>query len=177
MKISHLLLCALIGAFFTIVSCNSKKEEPATTDQTTLTPDPTGAALSTEAPMTDGTASTSGEYHFKCPKGCEGGGASAKGKCPVCGTELEHNQAFHAQVTSTPGSSPTTPITINPTTGAAPGTTAGATPPTTKPVEPPQNAKGVWHYVCSKGCGGTGGAQGACPKCGEPLSHNAEYHK
>src|SRR5688572_27190456 len=123
MKISHLLICALLGAFFTIVSCNSKKEEPVTTDQTTLTPDPTGAALSTEAPMTDGTASTSGEFHFKCPKGCEGGGASAKGKCPVCGTELEHNQAFHAQVTTTPGSSPAAPITINPTNGTAPGTT------------------------------------------------------
>jgi hypothetical protein len=172
MKISHLLICALFGAFFTLVSCNSKKEEPVTTDQNTVSPDQGAAALSTEPPLSGSAASVGGEFHFKCPKGCAGGGAAAKGNCPVCGTELEHNQAFHAQVGSTPGSSPATPISVNPINGTAPGTT-----PATQPAEPPQNARGDWHFVCSKACGGGGGAQGVCPKCGAALAHNAEYHK
>jgi len=36
-----------------------------------------------------------GVYHFICPKG-HPGGAGVAGNCPVCGTPLEHNAAFHS---------------------------------------------------------------------------------
>ena len=52
---------------------------------------------------------------------------------------------------------------------------ATATPPTTTP-EPPQNAAGVWHYTCPKGCAGGGGSATACATCGTTLAHNAAYH-
>lgn len=50
-----------------------------------------------------------------------------------------------------------------------------ATPnlPTT---EPAQNAEGVWHYTCGKGCAGGAGAAGACATCGGTLAHNSAYH-
>lgn len=35
-----------------------------------------------------------GVYHFICPNG-HPGGAGVAGKCPKCGAELIHNQAFH----------------------------------------------------------------------------------
>jgi hypothetical protein len=61
---------------------------------------------------------------------------------------------------------PTTPA-------AAPQTT---TPPTPTNVEPAQNAAGVWHYTCSKGCAGGAGAAGPCGTCGGSLGHNTAYH-
>lgn len=63
---------------------------------------------------------------------------------------------------------------------AAPAIDPAATmpPPTAPPTaEPAQNAKGVWHYTCPKGCEGGAGAQGACAKCGTALAHNAAYHQ
>lgn len=50
-----------------------------------------------------------------------------------------------------------------------------ATPPPTT-AEPAQNAKGVWHYTCPKGCAGGAGAASPCPKCGTTLTHNQAYH-
>lgn len=52
---------------------------------------------------------------------------------------------------------------------------AAATPPAATP-EPAQNAAGVWHYTCPKGCEGGGGSAVACAKCGTTLAHNAAYH-
>lgn len=49
-----------------------------------------------------------------------------------------------------------------------------ATPPPT--AEPAQNATGVWHYTCSKGCAGGAGSAIPCPKCGTALVHNQTYH-
>ncbi len=46
----------------------------------------------------------------------------------------------------------------------------------TPTAEPAQNAAGVWHYTCSKGCAGGAGAAGNCPKCSAPLGHNQLYH-
>lgn len=43
-------------------------------------------------------------------------------------------------------------------------------------AEPAQNAAGVWHYTCSKGCAGGAGSAIACAKCGTMLAHNASYH-
>lgn len=57
----------------------------------------------------------------------------------------------------------------------AAGDAAAATTPTPTP-EPPQNAAGVWHYTCPKGCAGGGGSAVACATCGTTLAHNAAYH-
>lgn len=43
-------------------------------------------------------------------------------------------------------------------------------------AEPPQNAAGVWHYTCAKGCAGGAGAAGTCASCGGALTHNTVYH-
>ncbi len=39
-----------------------------------------------------------------------------------------------------------------------------------------QNAEGVWHYTCSKGCVGGSGAVGNCGTCGGALAHNKAFH-
>lgn len=53
-----------------------------------------------------------------------------------------------------------------------------AAPAATAPgqAEPPQNAAGVWHYTCPKGCEGGGAAATPCAKCGTALAHNQAYH-
>lgn len=66
--------------------------------------------------------------------------------------------------------------TIAPVPGADVSAVAPAPAPGAKPTEPPQNAAGVWHYTCSKGCAGGAGAAVACAKCGNTLSHNTAYH-
>jgi hypothetical protein len=65
-----------------------------------------------------------------------------------------------------------------PTVNTMPANPADAAAQTmTTPVqEPPQNASGVWHYTCPKGCKKGGGAAGPCATCGATLSHNAAYH-
>ncbi len=55
----------------------------------------------------------------------------------------------------------------------SPAPNPAATPPAT---EPAQNATGVWHYTCSKGCAGGSGTATACAKCGTTLVHNTSYH-
>ena len=105
MKLSHFLIIALFGGFVMVISCNDKKEDPAT-EQTTLTPDGTSMTLD---PAMGATASTSTEAHFKCPKNCEGGTGDAKGPCPVCGTEMAHNQAFHAAQNTAAGAAGSSP--------------------------------------------------------------------
>lgn len=105
--------------------------------------------------------------HYTCPKNCVGSGGPAKGKCPVCGTEYVHNDAFHAN-----DQKPQTPP------GAAPGAAPGATPPTIQQTpEPAQNAKGVWHYTCTKGHAGGAGEIKPCATCGAMLVHNQAYHQ
>ena len=174
MKFSHLLIIALFGSFVTVVSCNDKKEDPAS-QTTTVTPDINATAqdptLVASTPAAGGS-----EFHFKCPKNCEGGGASNKGNCPICGTELVHNQAFHNQAPGAEGSSPQTPIQIDPT-NASPSTVSATPTPKPTQAEPAQNAKGIWHWTCAKGCEGGAGGAGNCAKCGGPLSHNSTYHQ
>lgn len=76
--------------------------------------------------------------------------------------------------TATPVAAPeTAPATDAGTMSAAAAAAGTATPP---PAEPAQNAKGVWHFTCPKGCAGGAGATGACPKCGGQLTHNTAYH-
>jgi hypothetical protein len=75
-------------------------------------------------------------------------------------------------------SSQTTPTTGDPSsTGVQPAPPAFQ-PPTAPPptAEPAQNAEGVWHYTCPKGCAGGGGSAVPCGNCGTTLVHNTGYH-
>ena len=63
--------------------------------------------------------------------------------------------------------------------------TPAATPPAAQPAaptqapqtaEPAQNASGVWHFICPKGCKDGAGSAIACAHCGETLVHNQGYH-
>lgn len=104
-------------------------------------------------------AFNSTEPHYKCPNNCAGGHGPAKGNCPVCGTALAHNAAYH-------NNTPSAPTTPNVTIPGATTTTASTG----------QNAAGVYHYTCSNGCAG-GAAEGvACATCGATLVHNPAYH-
>ena len=110
-----------------------------------------------------------GVWHYTCVKGCPGGGAAAT-KCATCGELLKHNTAYHAKAPGQPniaapnalGQPGTSPIQLN--------------QPTQKPIEPAQNAAGVWHFTCAKGCAGGAGAKGPCGVCGGTLAHNQAYH-
>jgi hypothetical protein len=97
--------------------------------------------------------------HYQCPNNCQGGTGAAAGACPVCGTQMAHNQAYHDQQAA-PQTSPTI-------------TTPTATP---QPTNAAQNAAGVYHYTCSNGCAGGAGSAGPCPSCGTQLVHNQAYH-
>ena len=97
-----------------------------------------------------------GVWHYTCSKGCKGG-AGAAGTCTTCGGPLAHNAAYHGNANTPPA---------NP-----------MTPPTTPSPEPAQNAAGVWHYTCEKGCKGGAGTAGLCAGCGGNLTHNAAYHQ
>lgn len=103
---------------------------------------------------------TAGVQHYTCPNNCKGSGSASQGTCPVCGTAYQHNQAFHNQ----PGAAntPATKTTIQP------GVTQS---------DPTQNAKGIYHYTCPKGCKGGAGAAGPCATCGTTLAHNQAYHQ
>ncbi|PHN06931.1 heavy metal-binding domain-containing protein [Flavilitoribacter nigricans] len=101
------------------------------------------------------------EPHYKCPNNCAGGHGPGKGNCPVCGTALAHNTAYHnsaSSTTATPTLTPPAGVTTNTSTAAA------------------TNAAGVFHYTCANGCAG-GAAEGvACSTCGATLVHNTAYH-
>jgi len=53
---------------------------------------PSNTPTPAQTPASDKNAK--GVYHYTCPKGHEGGAASA-GKCAKCGEALTHNQAYH----------------------------------------------------------------------------------
>lgn len=175
MKLPIFLIAALFGLFLTVASCSSKKEQPATE----MNADSPDAGIVTQDPSASPTIQASGtEAHFKCPNNCEGGTGDAKGKCPVCGTEMVHNQAFHGAATPPdPGSSPESSIKVDPMNAQNTiiNSSTTATPQTAQPPAA-QNAKGEWHFSCAK-CDGGAGAAGNCPKCGSPLAHNQAFHQ
>jgi hypothetical protein len=120
-------------------------------------PQPSPQTSTNQMPVSGALA---GVQHYICPNNCQGSGGAAQGNCPVCGTAYLHNQAFHANDAQNQATPPPTP-TPNPAT------------PT---EEPAQNAAGVWHYTCAKGCAGGAGTTTACSSCGGMLAHNAAYH-
>ncbi len=162
MKLSHFLFIVVLGIGLGTMACNSKKDD-TNSQEGIVSPE----GMNSQGP--GGTpVSLGGEPHYKCPTAGCAGGAESQGPCPICGATLEHNQAYHSQNMGAPeGASPENPIQINPSSST----------PTPMP-EPPaaQNAKGVYHYTCPKGCAGGAGAAGNCGTCGGALVHNQEFH-
>lgn len=170
----------LLGLAFT--SCendaaNSADDaaNPAPVTTQPVTPNATQPAANQPA------ANNSGVEHYICPNGHVGSGGPSAGNCSQCGTALTHNQAYHSQ--NQPAINPATNSGTNPGTNAssplfqntpgAAGNTPSITPQTSSPA---QNANGVWHYTCSKGCAGGSGSKGNCANCGAELAHNQAYH-
>ncbi|MDQ3017294.1 MAG: hypothetical protein M3R25_11325 [Bacteroidota bacterium] len=174
MKILNFVFFVLLSLGFVLSSCNSKKED-TTTQDTTVLPEGTAGDPNAAAVVPVGN-----QKHFICPNNCEGSGGDAQANCPVCGTAYVHNQAFHNQSPSAPGAQ-TQAIQIGDD-----GKATVVVDPSAQQQQPIQdtpanpaakNAAGEWHFVCSKACGGGAGAQGTCPKCGSPLTHNQSFHQ
>ena len=66
--------------------------------------------------------------------------------------------------------------TLKPLEVIDPTNPLNATTPNPTTLEPSQNAGGVWHYTCSKGCSGGAGSAVNCVTCGGLLVHNQAYH-
>jgi hypothetical protein len=83
--------------------------------------------------------------------------------------------------TALPANAPAATVPTDPQTNvtAVPNPTVvpDATANTVKKPEPAQNAKGIWHYTCPKGCAGGAGAEQPCAKCSTKLVHNKAYHE
>jgi len=158
MKSYSIYFALVLAVTLGLAACGGQETNTASETPATATDPAVGsAATPVEAPQAGGTV-----FHYTCPQGHEGG-SNAQGKCSVCGGDLVHNQAFHAQQPQ--GSDPGNAITVNPTNGTP------ATPP------PAQNAAGVYHYTCPQGHAGGSGAQGNCAQCGTALVHNQAYHQ
>ena len=174
MKFFYLASIVFLTLSVTFISCGEsesdriRREAQETLPQTTPTTTTTPASI----PAPNTSTASNPEPHYKCPNNCEGGVGPGAGACPICGTDMAHNQAFHNQPgnTTTPSATPST--TINPD-GTTPTTVP---PPGTQAASPAQNAKGVYHYTCPKGCAGGAAGAGKCASCGADLAHNQEYH-
>lgn len=129
----------------------SSKVLDSTTSQKVTTPNPASAKPVTAEPAQN----AEGVWHYTCKIGCPGGAGSAT-NCSNCKNRLVHNTAYHSSPSSVADSAPF------------------ANQPTTP--EPAQNAAGVWHYTCAKGCAGGAGAVTTCKTCGGTLAHNQGYH-
>ena len=157
MKYFKILAILLLSSVISFYACNDNadahkqeaRESLEVSDSPTLPNTATPNPATPEPPQ-----NAAGVWHYTCSKGCAGG-AGAAGNCATCGGPLAHNSAYHANANSTP-------------------TTPSATPPA---AEPAQNAAGVWHYTCGKGCTGGAGTAGTCGTCGGTLAHNAAYHQ
>ncbi|HZV70129.1 MAG TPA: hypothetical protein VFG10_11325 [Saprospiraceae bacterium] len=148
-------LIFLLAALTLSIGCNSKKADPAIPE----TVSPVVSATPQEQTTVPAPSGDNMVQHFTCPNKCKGSGGPVEGKCPVCGTDYVHNDAFHK------GSSiPEPAMKIDPATNMAVPTHTEA-----------QNAKGEYHFTCPNGHPGAGAA-GTCAKCGATLAHNAAFH-
>ena len=152
MKYFKFLTILLFCVAISLVSCKDKE-----------TTEPSELETAIPLKLYDSSSQISGNIlHYTCNQGCAGGAAAA-GNCSTCGNTLVHNQAFHNNANSTTTNTSTSPA-VNPTN------------PTTPKAEPSQNASGVWHYTCSKGCAGGAGSASKCGTCASTLAHNTAYH-
>jgi hypothetical protein len=122
--------------------------------------------MSTEGNLQQANHSAAIVFHYICPNRCAGGGSEGQGKCPVCNADLVHNDAFHNQQQLPQQNMQKQTITTDPKIN-----------PPQPASDPPQNAKGIWHFICPKGCGGGAGQAMACSNCGTHLQHNQNYHE
>jgi len=156
MKTIHFTTLIFLLATLTFsMGCNSKKEDPAVQEATP----PVVNATATEPTNVPAPSADNIVQHFTCPNKCKGSGGPVEGKCPVCGTDYVHNDAFHKGT-----SLPEPAMKIDPVTKMAVPTHTEA-----------QNARGEYHFTCPNGHPGAGVA-GACAKCGKALEHNAAFH-
>lgn len=165
MKRYYFFFLILLGTSLAMTSCGNKPDTTTATETPVTatdgqTPPQDGGIVIPADPNAAATQQpalgANGEAHYKCTKaGCAGTGA-AQGKCPICGSDLAHNPAYHNN----------------------PPSTGSNTAATTAPQEyPAKNAKGVFHWKCTKaGCAGGGSEAGKCSICGSDLAHNQDYH-
>ena len=161
MKLSQLLTFSILCSALLFISCGSSDTEVRDAAREAL-PEATATTSTPSTPATTTPSTNPNEPHYKCPNNCAGGVGDGAGNCPVCGTAMAHNQAYHNN--PTPSATPSTTITPNTPT------------PPTDANSPAQNAAGVFHYTCPKGCAGGAGGAGTCATCGAALAHNAAYH-
>lgn len=166
MKSFYLLTFVVLCLGLSFSSCQSGESKKIREDARQALPAPPAGDVATTpaTPPATPPATNPNEPHYKCPNNCSGGVGAAAGPCPVCGTELAHNQAYHVPQTTT-----TTPTADNPLNVTPP-------PSTTQTPAPATNAAGVYHYTCSNGCAGGGASASACATCGATLVHNQAYH-
>jgi hypothetical protein len=107
---------------------------------------------------------TASVKHYICANKCENSGSDVQGACPVCKNPYLHNDAFHAQDFMKNG-----PINV-------PSNIENSSAKTPATPSPAQNARGIYHYTCTKGCYGGSGTAEKCANCGTDLAHNQAYH-
>ena len=154
MKANQILLVALTLVLMAACTNDGKQRNNQTT--TTHTFDNAATAVAIQ--------------HYICPNSCAGSGGDNPGTCPTCGSEYLHNDAYHTQG---PGAQAQPQM---PQQQQQPQIQMQQ-PQMPQPQEPAQNAAGVYHYICERGCAGGGGSAGTCATCGNPLVHNAAYHQ
>jgi hypothetical protein len=163
MKYLQLLALLLVSSVIFLSSCKEPVKAPK---EEVLQPlnleqwanQPSAATQNPAAAGAEAAQNAVGVWHYTCSQGCVGGAGMA-GNCNTCGGLLAHNAGYHAN-------------TVNSSTSSTPFATLNAP----AGVEPSQNAAGVWHYSCGKGCAGGSGSAGNCNACGTVLAHNAAYH-
>lgn len=102
--------------------------------------------------------------HYVCTNNCENSGANTAGNCPVCKTPYTHNVAFHNDNFLKNGPLKVPKVDLNGNSNSKASTS------------PAQNALGIYHYTCTKGCYGGAGTAAKCTTCGLNLVHNQVYH-
>lgn len=138
----------------TLMSCGEKDAAVRNAARESL---PNRPASNIFAESTTNGTQVSGVLHYICPNNCENGGGAVQGDCPVCGTTLAHNEAYHNQPSQvTPPDDTPEILTANDAIGT--------------------NSVGVYHYICPDGHAGGGAGEGACAQCGKALVHNQAYH-
>ncbi len=188
MSIYKILTFAIIVMLFTACGGGDTTDNAANSSgDVAVTPAPATTTTPTtdvNAPNAKGEAARNSEgvWHYTCPNGCADGAGTAM-PCPKCGTTLAHNSAYHSGNAATTPTITTPPPTLNQPAANNPFASPAIAPTAAAPIgnaprapEPPQNANGVWHYTCPKGCDGGGGSAVACGKCGATLAHNTAYH-
>ncbi len=167
MKVLQLFAFLVLCIALPFTSCNDDAKSKAQQEARESLPETNPSTTAAPPASTDPAAAAAAnpEPHYKCPNNCVGGTGAAAGNCPACGTAMAHNQAFHNATNA-----------ISPEITTDGNTSTTITPPPTQEAAPAQNAAGVYHYTCAKGCAGGAAGAGNCASCGGALSHNQAYH-